>query len=268
MDSDRMTSRRRRVAWLATAAVVVAAPLGGSALAEGGAGPAELSRLGTQALREGRYADAASMFRLSNDMERRVETTCNLAVTYDRWSGHEAQALETYQACAAEDGTGQYRPHAQERIAALRGRLRPPPAPQAPPPAVSATAPLIIPVVVRWQVSNRTSGCFFFSGPGSLGQRDQLGTTAQLAASGPSASLTFAGGQSFVGTRSGRDVSLARRSTHSYGGTWIVDETIQGVLNGDVLVAEYQYRECEAGNPRNCPTNCTIQALVTTAAGR
>lgn len=262
-----ITVKRRAVLvpWLAIAAAVAVAPIGHT-LAESGSGPEELFRLGAQALNENRYADAASMFRLSNDMERNVETTCNLALTYERWGGHDAQAFETYQACAAEDTTGRFRPHAEERIAALRARVQPP----APPPA--PTAPSMpaqsTPVSVAWQVTSSTPGCFFFSGPGSLGRRDHLGSRAQWVASGSNASLTFAGGLTFVGARSGPQVTLARRSTHNYSGTWIVDETIVGSFQGNTFVGAYSYAECEAGNPRNCPTTCTIRAQLAATPSR
>lgn len=261
---DRVKRRAGRWPWLALAAVVAAAPIGRS-LAESAGGPQELFRLGVQALNESRYADAASMFRLSNDMERNVETTCNLALTYERWGGHDAQALETYQACAAEDTTGRFRPHAEARIVALRVRVQPaaPPAPAAP-----SLAPQSTPIAVVWQVTSSTPSCFFFSGPGNLGRRDHLGTSAQWVASGPTVTLTFAGGLTFVGTRAGPQITLARRSTHSYSGTWIVDESIVGTFNGATFVGAYSYAECEAGNPRNCPTSCAIRAQISAVPSR
>jgi hypothetical protein len=264
---ERATRRAARVPWLAITTLIAVAPIGRSQ-AETGSGPEELFRLGVQALNESRYADAASMFRLSNDMERRVETTCNLALTYERWGGHDAQALETYVACASEDATGQFRPHAEERIAALRARLRPPAPQPAPAPSVPSMPPQMTPVAVAWQVTSSTPSCFFFSGPGNLGRQDHLGNAAQWAASGPSVSLSFAGGLTFVGTRSGPQISLSRRSTHTYSGSWIVDETIVGSFTGNTFVGTYSYAECEAGNARNCPTNCTIRAQVSAVPSR
>jgi hypothetical protein len=267
-DIARWRGRGRLVSWLALTALIVAAPLAGARAERGAGGPEELFRLGVKALNESRYADAASMFRLSNDMERSVETTCNLALTYDRWAGHDAQAIETYQACAAEDTSGRFRPHAEERIAALRARALPTSAPPVAAPPSAPPGPQVMPVAVTWRVTSNTPSCFFFSGPGGLGRRDQLGTVAQWAATGPNVSLTFQGGQSFVGTRSGPQVSLSRRSTHSFSGTWVVDETILGSFDGNTFVGAYQYRECQPGNARNCPTNCTIQAQVSAVPAR
>jgi len=56
-------------------------------------------------------------------MEARVATMCNLALTYDRWDGHEAQALDAYRRCAEDDDEGRFQEHALERSRALRETL-------------------------------------------------------------------------------------------------------------------------------------------------
>ena len=102
------------------AALMVLAP----ARARGeAAGAAELYRQGVEAFEEGNYDDAASLFRLSYEMDSRAATMCNLALAYDRWEDHEQQALEAYRRCAEEDAEGRFRDHALERSAVLRRQL-------------------------------------------------------------------------------------------------------------------------------------------------
>jgi len=88
------------------------------------AGATELFRQGVAAFREGSYPEAASLFRLSYDMEARAETQCNLALTYERWGGHDMEALESYRRCAEDDTDGSYRPRALERAQQIRQRLQ------------------------------------------------------------------------------------------------------------------------------------------------
>jgi hypothetical protein len=254
---------------LAAAVTCLVAAGAGPALAERAAtGAEDLFRRGVEALEAGRYADAASLFRLSYSMQPRVEAQCNLGVTFERWAGHDREALEAYDRCAAEDDTGQFRQHAIERSAALRLRLVAagprPPAVVAPPalaaPPAAAGAPVGVAVV--WQDVRRTAGCFYFSGPAGLGRNDALGDLATWSAAGGRATLTFAGGQVFTGVRAGPQVELTRRTTYSSGGAWQVTEIIRGGFRGDVLEATYSYRECEAARPAACPGNCTIEARV------
>lgn len=257
--------RRFKVLQLRTVVMIVGfgaiASWPGQLAAEGaGAGAAELFRLGVEALEAGRYADAASMFRLSYDMEQRAETICNLATTYDRWSGHDQQALEAYRRCVSEDSSGRFRPHAQTRIRAIQARSGSParqPSPPSPPSGPQATN-----VAITWQGTTNTRGCFFFSGPGRLGQRDQLGTQARWVATGNQITMTFSGGQVFSGTRNGQQITLSRRTTYTYQGVWIVTETIQGAFAGATLMAAYNYQECDARRPQTCPGRCSIRSQI------
>ncbi|MEM9189551.1 MAG: tetratricopeptide repeat protein [Myxococcota bacterium] len=81
-----------------------------------------LFQQGAEALRQGRYADAEQAFQSSYRLRPHAATTCNLALTYERW-GRGADAVNAYDRCAAEDTTGEYRQHAQERSITLRRQL-------------------------------------------------------------------------------------------------------------------------------------------------
>lgn len=74
-----------------------------------------LFRQGVDQLRAGNLAAAADAFTRSGALSARAATSCNLALTYDRWPAHEAEALRAYRSCADLDTTGRYRPHALER---------------------------------------------------------------------------------------------------------------------------------------------------------
>lgn len=97
-----------------------------------------LFRAGVESLREGEFTDAERAFLASYEIEPRAATLCNLALTYDRWGGHEEQAARAYERCAAEDDTGRYRAHATQRASDIRQALSlrqalgsPPPEPEA-----------------------------------------------------------------------------------------------------------------------------------------
>ncbi|MGE0787244.1 MAG: tetratricopeptide repeat protein [Sandaracinaceae bacterium] len=79
---------------------------------------------GVVALRAERYQDAAVAFRESYRLDPRVETMCNLALTYDR-SGPENrhQALRAYRTCARDDTTGRYAGYAQQRVGEIERAL-------------------------------------------------------------------------------------------------------------------------------------------------
>lgn len=74
-------------------------------------------------LREERYEEAARAFRRSYREAPRVETMCNLALTYDRWGDHLARALGAYRTCARDDQTGRYQGYAERRVAELEREL-------------------------------------------------------------------------------------------------------------------------------------------------
>ena len=112
-----------------------------------------------------------------------------------------------------------------------------------------------IEVAVTWTISDATSGCFFFSGPGRLGRDNALGSRACVTP-GARPVVSF-GSAVFRGSASG----LRRRSTHQHGGPWTVTEALDGGLSGDGRFdGEYRYSECQAGAV--CPGRCRIQATV------
>lgn len=119
-----------------------------------------------------------------------------------------------------------------------------------------------IEVAVKWTVSEATPGCFFFSGPGTLGRNDALGTRACVTP-GPHPRVAF-GSAVFKGSSSG----IRRRSTHEYGGPWTAEEELSGALSGDGrFEGSYTYAECQQGQP--CPGRCRIRATVSfTPIGR
>ena len=81
----------------------------------------DLFKEGVAALRADDYPAAARAFGRSHALEPRAATLCNLALTYDRWPGHEREAAGAYEQCAAEDDSGRYREHARARAGILRG---------------------------------------------------------------------------------------------------------------------------------------------------
>jgi hypothetical protein len=81
---------------------------------------AELFREGVAALRAQDHARAADAFRRSWELDARVATMCNLALTYDQWPGHEELAVQAYDRCARDDSSGRFRDHALERSRVLR----------------------------------------------------------------------------------------------------------------------------------------------------
>jgi tetratricopeptide (TPR) repeat protein len=115
---------------IAAATLLAALAWPSAAAAEGSAGADELFRQGVRALREGRYDDATSLFRLSYEMEPQAATMCNLALTHER-AGRDRDALEAYRRCAEDDTTGRYRGHALERADELQRRLGATPEPLA-----------------------------------------------------------------------------------------------------------------------------------------
>ncbi len=106
----------------------------------------QLFSRGVERLLSSDYATAAAAFRQSYELRPRPAALCNLALTYNRWGGHEVEAADAYRRCADSDASGRLRDYALARIEALRTAV-PPPAPRepaaAPPsiPAGGATAP-------------------------------------------------------------------------------------------------------------------------------
>lgn len=134
--------------------------------------------------------------------------------------------------------------------------------------AVVAPAPVALAqrVTVQWLGVQSTPGCFFFSGPGSLGQRTRLGQSAVWQATGGAATLNFGGDGGFAGTLAGDVVQLQRQGAYQYQGTWGTLETLTGQFGPGGFVGEYDYRECEEGQ---CIAGhfgrCTIHAQVRVA---
>jgi hypothetical protein len=103
----------------------------------------QLFKRGVEALRAEDYAGAAAAFAQSYALSPKAATVCNLALTYDRWSGHVAEAIESYRKCAEDDASGRFRDHALERARELRALVAatPKPEPPPPPPPVEETKP-------------------------------------------------------------------------------------------------------------------------------
>lgn len=82
-----------------------------------------LFRQGVEALRARRYNDAASLFRLSYNMDPRAATMCNLALTEER-ARRLTAARDAYNQCARDDRDGRYRRHALDRASDLDRQIR------------------------------------------------------------------------------------------------------------------------------------------------
>src|SRR5690606_12968448 len=72
-----------------------------------------LFQAGVEHLREERFEEAADAFRASYQLEPRVATMCNLALSYDRWGEHRSPALHAYRTCARDDESGRFRAFAE-----------------------------------------------------------------------------------------------------------------------------------------------------------
>lgn len=89
-------------------------------------GAEEAQRLfdaGVVHLRESRFEQAAAAFRRSYRGSPRVETMCNLALTYDRWGEHRDLALRAYRTCARDDAIGRFREYAERRVAEIEREI-------------------------------------------------------------------------------------------------------------------------------------------------
>lgn len=84
---------------------------------------AALFKRGVQALRAQDFAAASAAFQQSYTLSPKAATMCNLALTYDRWGAHLAEAVEAYRKCAEDDDAGRFRDHALVRARELRGEL-------------------------------------------------------------------------------------------------------------------------------------------------
>lgn len=136
-----------------------------------------------------------------------------------------------------------------------------------PPQGCTSLAEGVQRVHVTWGRPAATQGCFFFSGPFDLGRDDQLGSHAEMTRGGAEVTLRFAMAI-FEGRAAGDRLSLHRRSRHSFSGTWIVDEYIEGELTtvrrgGEScqgLRARYRYQEQQQG--AESAGQCTISATL------
>lgn len=100
-----------------------------------------LFKRGVAALQKNSFALAVDMFKRSYDLNPKAATICNLAITYDRWPGHEADALTAYRTCAEDDRSGRFRDHALERSRTLRTQLPPQTDPEPEPVPVPVPVP-------------------------------------------------------------------------------------------------------------------------------
>nr|QWY04654.1 hypothetical protein [uncultured organism] len=78
---------------------------------------------GVEQLRDGAFEDAAESFRRAYRLDPRVETMCNLALTYDRWGEHADLALRAYRSCARDDVGGRFRAYAEQRTGEIEREL-------------------------------------------------------------------------------------------------------------------------------------------------
>jgi hypothetical protein len=120
------------------------------------------------------------------------------------------------------------------------------------------------PVLVTWSNLRSTPGCFFFSGPESLGRDDHLGGFATLTTTAMGAELAFDGALVFSGAASGPTISVSRSAPHDFGGTWTSRETIVLSRSGAAWVGTYHYDEHEGA--ATAPGTCHIDASVVVSA--
>ncbi len=115
---------------------------------------------GVDALNRGAFELAAEYFEGSFERVPRAATMCNLALTFDRWGGHECDAMNAYSQCADLDRSGRLRDHAVERAEALQsefdcgGPAPPDPTPpDATPPDTRppGATPPGLPITAPWQ---------------------------------------------------------------------------------------------------------------------
>lgn len=104
------------------AILVLASPCGAAAQ-DARSRARTLFEQGVEAMQAERFQQAAEAFRASYDALPRVATMCNLALAYDRWGAYPEVAAESYERCAAEDTSGRFRQHAEQRASELRAEL-------------------------------------------------------------------------------------------------------------------------------------------------
>lgn len=141
-------SRRTVAALLAASLLALHAPVTHAETLEAEA--QTLFKRGVAALQKNSFPVAADAFKRSYELIPKPAAICNLAITYDRWTGHEAEALTAYRTCAEDDRSGRFRDHALERSRALRNALpQPDPEPEpVPPPPKPRPEPTPVPVYV------------------------------------------------------------------------------------------------------------------------
>ena len=108
----------------AGAIVAAACLLAASASAQEEDDARALFERGVEALEADRYEEAVEVFERARSIEERVSTICNLALAYDRWGGHEWEALAAYLRCAERDGAGPRRAAALSRARELGVLIR------------------------------------------------------------------------------------------------------------------------------------------------
>lgn len=102
-----------------------------------------LFRQAVEALRLNQFEVASTAFEASLRIAPQAKTACNLALTYDRWGGHDVRARDAYVRCAELDRGGRFRDHALSRAAALREVIASrPPEPERPDPIIVVPDPV------------------------------------------------------------------------------------------------------------------------------
>ena len=130
-------------------AMVLGLAGGGARGDEASATAASLFKRGVEALRAKEFAAAAAAFQDSYARSAKAATMCNLALTYDRWGAHAAEAIEAYRKCAEDDESGRFRDHALERARQLRAERPATAAPLAEAPANEPRPTLAAPSPTR-----------------------------------------------------------------------------------------------------------------------
>ncbi len=204
---------------------------------------------GVRAAQEQRWSDAAQAFRQSYRLEPRVEALCNMAITYDRWDGHEEEALRAYRSCAAADDSGRFAEHAVERSAAIERELllaEPEPEPAPDPTAEPDPEP---PAQVPAPVETRPNSALLVGGIASaiVG----VGLAAGGAASAVSSNNTLddlrqahPDGNIVVGSPAAERFSTAESQADRARGLYI-GAAVAGVASATMLVLAYVFQSEE-----------------------
>jgi len=120
-----------------------------------------------------------------------------------------------------------------------------------------AEAPTTIKLRASWSNVKSTDTCWYFSGPS--GRDTPLGAHVEVRRDADHAWVRW-GQASFEGSWSANAIDVSRLATHTYAGTWIISERLEGRITEQAIRAKYTYDECEQGT--RCPGRCRITADV------